>query len=542
MRIPSIAAVLALLLTQATAVAAASEGVAILVRRNAPDALEISYALPPGCTRLAFLKNGAGAGTIRSRWQSLDGATATADTLARGAATPTAPTLRFRVPVTSDKVTGYPGSFPVGEAIYAHMTNYAVGPQCGPVRYRFAAAGSIATARALFDGEAPADGDAPALLFLARRSRNGSLDYIDPALSAASAAQIHRVADDTAALLRKRLSGMEFKRPIIAAASASEPGGPNIGGNAGEILLLSLFNWPRAPQPEHTRLMTKLVAHEMSHRFQLRDAVDPYPDARLIHEGIGEFLRWRVSLEQGWLTPEQAGLEVDEALARCMLLTGERPWRVLSQREIGANWLEYSCGLPMLVYALAAREDGGSGYARIEAFYRQLGRGVQPDFAVAMECGDAAACRPAMLPALLSGPGAMRTQWVAMLDASALARRQAPRQSQLDAQTLQAITALVEEDCNSSSITPTATSVLVDTLPACRTIRLDVVVERVEGVPLFGDAATLPAMVAACRARGAVTLGMKDGSALAVPCRTPYQPLPYFYAADMQKIMQRLQP
>lgn len=531
MRLPCLAIGLALF----TSTAAAAEGVSVTVRLAAHDALEASYVLPASCKQLSFLKDGQGAQTIRSRWQAQDGCgVASGDTLTRNAA---CPALRFKVPVTSDKVTGYPGSFPVGRAIYTHMSNYAVGDQCGPVTYRYAAAG-IATAGAAFSGETPSNADAPALLFSA--DANG-LDYFDPALSAAAVAQIRSVADGTAAFLRARMPKAIFKRPIIAAALASEPGGANIGGSAGEILLLSLFNWPAAPNAEHRRLMNKLVAHEMSHPFQMRDAVDVYPDARLIHEGGAEFLRWTVSLRQGWLTPQQAGAELDDALAACMLGTGKRSWREMPAREIGASWLEYSCGLPAYVYALAARQGKGNPYARIDDFYAQLRSGARPDFAQALECGSAAPCKARVLPAVLDAKGAMQAQWAALLEHTGLATPRAPSQSQMNSMMAQALTELVKDDCNGgSSITTTPDSVLLDTLKACKTLRADVEVLSVEGLPLFGGKQALPAMVAACTGRRAVDLGLKGGGALRMPCRAAYRIMPQFYAADMAKIADRL--
>jgi hypothetical protein len=514
-------------------------GVSVAVQRTEPDALVVRFSLPAGCTRIAFLKDGPGAGTIRSRWQSLDGGTASADALTHTAAT-TPVELRFRVPVTSDKVTGYPGSFPVGEAVYAHMSNYALGAQCGAVRYRFASTGTVETARASFHRDAPADDDAPALLLLHPRSAAEGLDYLDPALSSEAAAQIGRVANETAAFLQQRMPQADFKRPIIAATLATEPGGPNIGGSAGEILLLSLFNWPAAPGSELQRKMNKLVAHEMSHRFQLRDAVEGYRDARLIHEGGAEFLRWAVSLQRGWLTPEQAGAELDDALATCMLTTRDRSWHAVTANEVAANWLEYSCGLPAYVYALAARQGPGSPFERIDGFYRQLRAGGTPDFASAMECGDEP-CRPRVLSGLLSGSTPMRDQWAEILDADRLALRRPPSQTQTDAMMLQAISTLVKDDCNGdSSITPTARNVLIDEIKGCKVIRADIDVEQVEGKPVFGSRDALPAMVAACGARRTVALGLRGGRVLALPCSTPYQPAAYFYAADMQKIIQQL--
>jgi hypothetical protein len=450
--------------------------------------------------------------------------------------------LRFRVPATSDKVSGYPGSFPVGRALYAHMSNYAVGPQCGLVDYRYASGGSIETAGALFHGQVKTGEDAPALLFAARRAADANgLDYFDPALSAAAVTQIRSVADGTAAFLRAAMPQAVFARPIIAAALAREPGGPNIGGSAGDVLLLSLFNWPATPGPEQQRLMNKLVAHEMSHRFQMRDAVDDYPDARLIHEGGAEFLRWALSLRQGWLTPQQAGAELDDALAACMLATGERSWRALTPQAIASERLEYSCGLPAYVYALAARQGKGSPYARIDSFYGLLRAGAKPDFAQAIECGAGMPCKARILPAVLDRPGAMRANWAAMLADTGLATPRAPTAPQINSMMLQALTGLVKEDCaGARSITPTPDSVLLDSLPACKTLRADVAVVQVEGWPVFGGAQALPAMVAACTSGKQVALGLKGGATLHMHCQAPYQVTPHFYAADMAAIVERL--
>lgn len=533
----AMAATLAVL--PASAQAAAPAGVLVTVRQVAPDALEVSYALPASCSSMLFDQRGRDAATIRARWQAQGGCgVAGGDTLQRRGS---CPALRFRVPATTDKVSGYPGSFPVGGAIYAHMSSYAVGTQCGPVRYRYASPGSIRTAHTQFELEAPADAGTPALLFPARQAFDGKdADYFDPALGPAAVAQMRSVAAGTAAYLQAAMPDTAFRRPIIAATLAHEPGGPNIGGSAGEVLLLTLFNWPDNPAPRFQRQMNKLVAHEMSHPFQLRDAVDVYPDARLIHEGGAEFLRWSVSLRQGWLTPQQAADELDDALASCMLGTGGRRWRAVPQEEIASNRYEYSCGLPAYVYALAARQGKGSPYARIEAFYGRLGKGEQPDFAQALECGKRA-CTPRVLPAILDGQGPMREAWAAALLASGLATPRAPSQSQLDAMMLQALTGLVKDDCGGKrSMTPTPNSVLVDSLASCQRLRADVEVLQVEGLPVFGGVLALPAVVGACRSRQAVTLGLGNGGKLDLACRSPYQVATRMLAADIGKIMEAL--
>ncbi|MGW8390425.1 hypothetical protein [Pseudoduganella sp. HUAS MS19] len=519
---------------------AAAEKVHVTVRLAAPDALEVSYALPPTCTRIAFLKNGAGPAEIRSHWRPVDACgKASGEALVRGAKS--CKVLAFRVPATSNKVEGYPGSFPTGQGIYAHMSNYAVGEDCGPTSYKFAGPGSILTGLARHEDTAPAHADAPALLFPARLPKGGtSLDYYDPALPPATVAQLRERAERTASWLQNRMPGAQFKRPIIAATMAKESGGPNIGGSAGDMLHLALFNWPAEPSPEVSRLANKLVAHEMSHRFQIRDAVDIYDDSRLINEGIGEFLRWLVSLHEGWLTPQDAAGELDDALAACMLITDDRRWRAIPAAEIGGNRLEYECGLPAFVYAMAARQGKGDSVARIDDFYRQLRKGGKPDLAQAMECGGQP-CKPKVLPAVLEGGRPMREEWASALEDTALAKPIAPTQRHTDAMMLRALTKLVRADCQGRrSMTPAGASVLVDTLPSCATLRKDVEVVQVEGLPLFGGRQALPAMTQACTARREVVLGLKDGSVLAVPCREVYQPGTRMYAADIGKIMRAL--
>lgn len=506
-----------------------------------PDALQVDYTIPASCNELSFLKNGPWAGKIRAHWKPLDDCgIAGGDKLARGTAS--CQVLSFRVPATGNKVFGYPGSFPTGEAIYAHMSNYAVGGQCGAVQYSFSSPGSIGANLALHHGRAVVDAGAPALLFPTRRTQDANgLDYFDPALNAATVAQIRQRANGTEAALRKAMPNAHYKRPIIAATLASEPGGPNIGGNAGEVLHLALFNWPEVASEADSMSLDVLVSHEMAHRFQMRDAVDVYPDARLIHEGGGEFLRWAVSLREGWLTPAQAGKQLDDALSTCLVVADERSWRTLKPSDVGANRLEYACGLPAYVYALAARQGKGPAISRIDDFYKELRAGRKPDFAQAMECG-AKPCKPRILPAILEQQAPMRDQWTAIFQANGLAKPGVASQAQLNAMLYRALANVVQDDCGGdSSMTPAMTQgrLLVDTLAACKTVRADIEVLQVEGQPIFGSTQAFPAVIQACASRQSIALGLKGGASLALPCRRPLS-LTQVYTADMAKVMRAL--
>jgi hypothetical protein len=515
--------------------------VGVQLRLLSNDALEAAYTLPPDCASLAFLKDGDAGRATRAAWQALDGGVAGADRLERPAAAAGQTVLRFRVPAATRHI-GYAAAFPMGQGLYVHLSNYAVADTCGPVRYRLAAPGIAVDGRALRDTAEPGNGDTAALLLAAPLPAGEAVPvYIDPRLSAATAARIHAVADGTVDYLHRELPDAAYTRPIVAAAWAGEPGGPNIGGDAADVLRVALFNWPRDPGPVEQAKLTKLVSHEFSHRFQLRDAVDVYPDARLLHEGGGEFLRWMASLENGWLTPAQAAADLDQALSDCMLYTEGRSWRALAPREIAVNWLAYRCGLPAYVYVLAARQGKGTAMQRIGGFYRALAAGRRPDPAQAFECGDTPGCRARRLTPLLGADGAMEAQWAALLRDTGLAAPMPPTQAQRDAMVLQAMVKLMKDDCGGDSgTTETPDGVILDGMKACRTFTRDAHVTAIEGLPVFGNPATGEAMTAACTARHALVLGLKEGGSITAPCATPYRMRSSFYRADIAKVLAAL--
>lgn len=520
--------------------------VRVRISYAAPDALEVRYELPEGCTRLPFQGNGAGYAEIRAGWKSSDQCgSVDGDALTRKAGA-SCRSVRFRVPTSTDKVTGYPGAFPIGEAIYAHTSKYSVGEACGRVDYQFQAPGSIAVQgvlhqhNALLDGVAGAD-TAVLLLPAKVQPANGAIEYFDPALSAEAVARIREVADGTISFLRAALPDAPFRMPVLAASRTSAPGDPTIGGDADDVLRLTLFNWPQQPGSELQQQMTKLVAHEFSHRFQQRDAVDVYPDARLIHEGGGEFLRWLVSVKKGWLTREQAARELDESLAECMIGTGKSSWADLPRSYTAAHRLEYSCGLASYAYGLAARTGAGDALSRFGGFYKAIQQGARPDFAQALECGPETACEARWLPSLLGKDIPMPQAWEAMLSSTGLAKASAPNAGELDAMMRDAIVQAVQADCDGqSSTTPTSEGMIIDGLSVCTTLRTDKYVVAVEGLPVFGSSLALSTMVAACAQRGVVRLGMKDGTSLMLTCHQPYPVRKKFFRADIERVLAAL--
>lgn len=521
--------------------------VKVQIKLATPDAVEVSYTLPDDCKTVPFVVNGSDGGKIRASWQAEDDCgTAGGDAISRSKDVCTA--LRFRVPVTASKVNGYYATaFPMGGgAVYVHTSTYAINEACGKVSYSFMAPGSIAMAGRVYQGEVSADqqsgGDMSVLLLPGTLPPvSGPISYFDPRMSPEAVAQIREVADGTVSFLRKALPDAEFKPPILAATLASEPGGPNVGGEASDVLRLSFYNWPQQPSLKERQKMTMLVAHELSHRFQLRDAVDTYPDARLIHEGGAEFLRWLVSVQKGWLTHEEAAQNLDDELAQCMLSTDQKSWRELTPRAITGQHLEYHCGLAAYVFALAARQGHDSALKRFNDFYKDLKHAEKPDFAQALECGSDTHCQARWLPLLLGNGTPMSDQWSKLFSETGLATPHAPNQSQRDAMMQNAIVKLMKDDCDGhSGITPTPDSILLDGMSVCKTFRVNAELTKIEGQPVFGSESALPTMISACTARHEVKLGMKNGDVLTVPCTTPYPTRSAFYGANIDKVLANL--
>ncbi|MES2152191.1 MAG: hypothetical protein V4508_20625 [Pseudomonadota bacterium] len=529
------------LLLGACLLSASASAVTVQLKWAGAQALELSYILPAQCQRLSFRVDSPAYRRIRSGWQPLDDCAALegGDVVTKGAA---CRTLRFRVPVSTDKVEGYPGAFPVGEGIYLHTSKYAVGAACGKVDYRFAAPGSIGMQGSLFDGNAAsADGDNIAVLLMPRKlDASAAPIYVDPALPLASAEQVRCVAEETMSFYRRTMPSAHFRQPILTAAAVKVDGGVNIGGDAADVMRLSFFNWPLHPTPREQGKLALLVSHEISHRFQLRDELDDYPQQRLIHEGGGEFLRWYAGLQLGWLTAEQAAADLDNALADCQLGTAGKAWSELSRATVAMEKLDYSCGLAAYVYGLAARQGQGSALARIAAFYSELGQGNKPPFEQTLACGVGLPCS-SRLGSLLGSAGPMAAQWESMLDETGFARRTAPGAAHAEALMARALKQLVQDDCGGKfDAIPSIDGMQLFTLPSCASLKHDLFVTRVEGHALYGDAHGPAAMAEACRQRGAVRLEGGDGATLTVACRRPYQPVIAYFSADVHRILKAL--
>jgi hypothetical protein len=116
-----------------------------------------------------------------------------------------------------------------------------------------------------------------------------------------------------------------------------------------------------------------------------------------------------------------------------------------------------------------------------------------------------------------------------------------PTQAPRNAMVLRAMVKLMKGDCGGvSGTTETPDGIILDGMKACRTFTRDAYVTAIEGLPVFGDAATGAAMTAACTARHALVLGLKDGGTLTAPCGQPCRMRTAFYRADIRKLLAAL--
>ncbi|MFZ6819251.1 hypothetical protein [Undibacterium sp. Ji22W] len=518
----------------------------IKLRFEAGQGLTVEYHLPPNCPQLKFEKDGPSAAQIRANWKPvndcfvLDG-----DYLkAREPRAASCQLATFSVPANTNKVSGYPAAFPMGDSLYAHTSNYQVDTRCGDISYEMIAPNLA------FEGQqistmariSPSTDISFPVLFSPKSLvvEQGVLSYIDPRLSPLNVERIREVSQKTIAYLKGAMPKARFMMPIIAAAKVKHPGDIGFDGDAGNVLRLSLFNWPDQVTPGTNTSITKFVAHEFSHRFQKRDEVDIYPISRVIHEGGGEYLRWYTSLQMGWMNQDEAANDLSDALNRCLLGTEDKAWQTLSARYVGTRQLEYRCGLAAYVFGLAARQNMASAMDNFAEFYAAIQSGERPDFYDALECGNKVDCHPQWLPQLFASRTSMAEVWHAFFTATKLAHLTSPTQSQCDVMMKKAFGILMQDDCGESSVFEASDGLIVDDLKACKRLRKDMKIVGVEGHKIFGNAKSLTAYLDACRVRGKVTLQLATGADVELECKTPYVPHKYFYAVDMKKVLQRL--
>jgi len=504
---------------------------------HGPDALEVSYRIPPFCKALTFRNRGMRpetAALVRKDWAPADDCTAIdfQSIRPRHAA---CTTLRVRVPATTrarDRVLYdgvQPWAQPFGDGIYAHTAAYAVNAGCGPVAWQFSTPGGTV----MVDGSAAAQGVAqppsaasaagmPALLLAQPYRADAPPFQADGQVDDAVRSLLVKTLEQARHALQAMLPGLSFAPGYVLASGAREP---VLRSDAPSPRVLHLLV-PAQPPADLAAQARTLIAHELAHLGQPDRWNEAWRlDLPAIREGGAEFLRLAASARLDWLGEAQLQDELEAAVNGCLAAAGDRPWHAFAQRNDGDN--ARRCGLTLHLLGLAPAPGKPDALARLQAYYRQGRDGTRTDFAHALECGADAACTPRRLPQVLGG------QALAEVVRDAARRPDSPLHAQpawgpalVEVMAFRQLEALMRADCHGGvNLARDKAAPRIGPGVRCGVLRTGMVVATAEGLPLFADARAVKASSQACRQRGATTLGLQDGRTVTLRCG-PAEALP----------------
>lgn len=516
---------------------APADAVNIDITMRDPSALDVSYALPPGCTALAFRNDGMSAETIaalRRDWRPADDCTVI-DGAGLHPARAACTTLRVRVPATDrdlDRV--YPWAYPVGQGLYLHTSAYAPTDACGGAAWTFAAPGGTVIVDGVVTAQrgahAASGGAAMPVVLLKEALQPGAKRvHADARVDAPTLAMIEATAPDAERQLKRDLPGVSFTTPYIVATLAA-PGYWHGDMANRTVMRLAL---QRGTDREHADMLRKFVTHEMSHMTQPVDWHDAWgEDDALIGEGGAELLRVAVTTQLGWYDRARLEATLANAVNGCALAAGGKNYKSIRNR--GRGQVPYDCGLAFHLLALGANPGPQAPLLRLRDYDVAARSGAQTDFAQALECGDRAGCAPRWL-ARLAGAETLDSVLLdyARQSASLLRVASAWTPDTVELLAYRHIGQLMRADCGGAlDMTPEPGAARIGDEPRCATLRADMVVVAAQGLPLFADGAALRASVQACRDTGKTVLGLKDGRSVQLSCGATVDLPAHLYAVD----------
>lgn len=526
----------ALLLACTPVLAHAGAPVKATVTMRDPAAVEVTYAIPPTCTALEFIKEDRPPGAmapLREDWRAADDCTALeGGRIVRKQAACT--TLRLRVPATTRNVDRtYPWASPVEKGLFVHTSTYAVKDTCGAVDWAFEAPGGtvvvdgvMAAERGGHSAGQVADHMPVVLIQEPFRAMQARRVHADARFAPETLQLLDATVAGAARQLAHDLPGIPFSVPFTV-ASPSTP--PAWRGDVPNRTVMRL-TFPPAPGPAQETILHRFIPHEMGHLLQPSDWNDAWQDDEsTIGEGGAEFLRVATSTQLGWLDRVASKDELENAVNGCVLAADGKPWKEMRNRGRGPN--PYNCGLAFYAIGLSASD---TPLLRLRDYNRKAKQGERTDFARDIECGAVKGCSPRWLPRLAGSepldavlldyarqPGALLR--VTDTWSPALVRVMAFRH----------VEQLMRADCGGAvSIYHEDAGPRIGYEPECGTLRADMMVVKAEGLPLFAGDGAIKASVAACQASGKTVLGLRDDTSVTLACGTGVSLPPHVYAVD----------
>ncbi|SHM85490.1 hypothetical protein SAMN05192549_10315 [Duganella sacchari] len=529
------------LLTLATGAASAQTVTATLsvIEQNA---LELRYDVPAACQSLEFINDGIrpqDAASIRAEWQPADDC-ATVDGQHVQRKAPSCGSLRFRIPASTrnlDRI--YPWAYPVGEGFFAHTSVYAVAPSCGPVNWKFSAPGTVVLDGVVGGTQASAPAtqervNTLAVVLLLKQS--SATTHMGPGFTQDDERFVTDTLRDTTGYLHRALPGLTIPSPYVVASVSPNP--YSWRGDVANRTMIRL-TFPVSPSPEMQSNVRTLIAHEASHLSQPYEWTDAWgDDGAMFHEGGAEFLRWSASATLGWLSNAKLKDELESAFTDCLVTSNGKSWRRTVNRQWGRT--PYACGLAFHAIGLEGRGDGQKAALALRDYYRDAADQHAASFAQ-LECRAGEQCRKRWLASLGSDEPVAAIFADYAKTPGALIRPAAawsPSFSTSIANLM--MNQFMRADCNggvSYYSEPSAFHIAAG--PACKALRVDMIVTGVEGQPFNAGRLASQAAKNACDARHEVTLNLKNGDTVNVACNgfdVPAEP----YDVDIDAALKRL--
>ena len=527
----------ALLLACAPVLAHAGAPVKATVTMRDPAAIEVSYAIPPTCTALEFIKEDRPPGAmapLREDWRAADDCTALEDgRIVRKQAACT--TLRLRVPATTrsmDRI--FPWASPIEKGLFVHTSTYAVKDTCGAVDWTFEAPGGTVVVDGVMAAErgthaaGPVADHMPVVLIQEPlRAMQGRRVHADARFAPQTLELLDATVAGSARQLAHDLPGIPFTVPFTV-ASPSAP--PAWRGDVPNRTVMRL-TFPPAPGPAQEAILRRFIPHEMSHLLQPTNWNDAWQgeDESTVREGGAEFLRVATTAQLGWLDRAALKDELENAVNGCVLAADGKPWKAMRNRGWGPN--PYNCGLAFYAIGLSGTD---TPLLRLRDYNRNAKQGERTDFARDIECGGTKDCNPRWLPRLAGSEPLDAVLLDYARQPGALLRvTDAWSPALVKVLAFRHVEQLMRADCGGAvSMYHEDTGPRIADGPKCGTLRTDMVVVKAEGLPLFDGGAAVKASVAACQANGKTVLGLRDGTSVTLACGTGVSLPAHVYAVD----------
>ncbi len=348
-----------------------------------------------------------------------------------------------------------------------------------------------------------------------------------------------------------RLTGFTLEaRPTVLFShrAAADPGSTVWkGGTLPGLIQMHIETAADAPEDRDLlERFFKFLAHEAAHLWNGQMFQTEGKNQSWMHEGGADAFAWRALHRAGLL--DDAGLDARQAadLNACLARLGQESLAAAEER--GEFRQVYTCGslLAWLTEAAVRRNDPA---ADLHSFWAALFRAADRRDRRYDEALYLATLREwtndlatvAFVEDFLHRPMPDRAaRTLAAFRAAGAALRAAP-EAMPAAQRAEwgwlALVALMRHDCDGKySLSRRGNRFLIHGMPACRTLKTEVEIERLEDVALVGAGdAAYDALAARCRANGSVRLGGgANTEPMAAPCSMEIPPRPPWLEVVME--------